>query len=208
MGLLCLSVFMGGCSVSVYRGLRSDRDQIASLASEVDRLRALRDQDQKQLTDAKNALDEKLRGEKGVNVSMNERGIVITFVSEVLFDSGKAELRTDAGSLLSKVGGIINEKASDRDIAIEGHTDNEPIQLSKWKSNWELSTARSLSVLKYLESRRVEPSRMRATGFGEYHPVASNDDSVGRQKNRRVEIIFLPKLTEKQRLMLSQSEQG
>ena len=79
---------------------------------------------------------------------------------------------------------------------IEGHTDNQPIKRSGWKSNWELSTARALSVLHYLSEKSVAEPRLAATGYGEYKPVATNDAREGRQKNRRVEIVILPK-TEK-----------
>jgi chemotaxis protein MotB len=81
-------------------------------------------------------------------------------------------------------------------IGIEGHTDNEPIKYSGWKSNWELSTARALSVLHYLiDEKGISPYRISAIGYGEYRPVTSNNTKEGRQLNRRVEIVILPKVT-------------
>jgi chemotaxis protein MotB len=89
---------------------------------------------------------------------------------------------------------VILKEAADFHIGIEGHTDNQPIKYSSWKSNWELSTARATSVLHYLESQGVKPYRMAAIGYGEYRPVDSNETEPGRRKNRRVEIIILPEL--------------
>ena len=203
---LMVGVFLiSGCSVTVYNGLKSDRRQIASLASEVERLRALKAQDDQDLNRARRELEEKLKGQEGVTVSQDERGLVVTFISEVLFDSGKADLRSESKPLIHTVSETIQEESS-RNIGIEGHTDNVPIKLSKWKSNWELSTSRAVSVLHYLESSGIAPVRMRATGFGEYHPVASNESSNGRQNNRRVEIIFLPKLTKQEMKVLKEAE--
>jgi len=124
----------------------------------------------------------------------------------VLFDSGKAKIRSEAHNVLDKVTKVINEKASDRNLAIEGYTDNEPIKKSGWKSNWELSTARATSVLHYLEERGIEPKKLQATGYGEYRPVASNDTVEGRQKNRRVEIIILPKMSKAESEFLKEHE--
>ncbi|MFH1782408.1 MAG: OmpA family protein, partial [Candidatus Omnitrophota bacterium] len=83
-------------------------------------------------------------------------------------------------------------------IGIEGHTDNEPIKYSGWKSNWELSTARATSVLHYIvDERGIAPERVSATGHGEFKPVSSNDTEDGKRQNRRVEIVVLPKNIEK-----------
>jgi chemotaxis protein MotB len=130
-----------------------------------------------------------------VKLEMAERGLVITFVAEVLFDSGKAKIRPEAHSALDKVAKVIRDKVSDREIGVEGHTDNEPIKHSGWKSNWELSTARATSVLHYLvDEGRLNPKKLSAIGYGEYRPVVSNDAAEGRQKNRRVEIVIMPKV--------------
>ena len=80
------------------------------------------------------------------------------FVAEVFFDSGKADLRPEAYPILDKVAEFLKEEVPDRNVAIEGHTDNEPIKYSGWKSNWELSTARALSVLHYLVDKKgIDP---------------------------------------------------
>ena len=80
---------------------------------------------------------------------------------------------------------------------IEGHTDNQPIKYSGWKSNWELSAHRALSVLHHLKDTGIAPERLSAIGYGEYRPVASNQSTQGQQLNRRVEIVILPRLVKK-----------
>jgi chemotaxis protein MotB len=149
-----------------------------------------------ELERAKSELEKRLQDEinnKQVQVEMEPKGLVITFVSEVLFDSGKAKLRKDSYSKLDKVASVLNTTVADLNVGIEGHTDNRPIKRSGWKSNWELSTSRALSVLHYLSDKSVAEPRLAAIGYGEYKPVASNDSREGRQKNRRVEIVILPK---------------
>ncbi len=82
----------------------------------------------------------------------------------------------------------------DNQVAVEGHTDNQPIKHSGWRSNWELSTARALAVLHYfVDTRGLPPTRFQVIGVGEQRPVASNETAQGRQQNRRVEIIIVPK---------------
>lgn len=185
--IVSISVALSGCTLIFQKGRRSDVEKISQLKS--------------QLTDlerAKAELESRLRSEiddKEVQVDMLDKGLVITFVSEVLFASGKADLRADSLSKLEKVASVLTTTVSDLDVGIEGHTDNVPIKHSGWKSNWELSTARALSVLHHLEDKEgIDPIRLSATGYGEFRPVASNATAEGKQKNRRVEIVILPKV--------------
>ncbi len=204
--ILVLMFVLSGCAVGFYKRSPNDMKKIEDLSAEVDRLKLLRGQDRRELDAARAELEKRLRGEAGVSVGMDERGVVVTFVSEVLFDSGKAKIRTEAHDVLDKVAKVINDKAADKNIAIEGHTDNEPIKKSGWKSNWELSTARATSVLHYLEDKGTAPNRMQATGYGEYRPVDTNDTKEGRQRNRRVEIIILPKMSKAEAEFLREHE--
>lgn len=184
--LLTCSVSLSGCTLVFQKGRRGDVEKISELKT--------------QLTDlerAKAELENRLRSEiddKEVNVQMHDKGLVITFVSEVLFNSGKAELREGSFKKLDKVASVLTTTVSDLNVGIEGHTDNVPIMHSGWKSNWELSTTRALSVLHYLEdSKNIDPRRLSATGYGEFQPVTSNATEQGKQQNRRVEIVILPK---------------
>jgi len=192
-----LSIFFSGCAINFYKGHPQDKVQIEQLKEEVQNLEKLRQQERQELLAAKNELAEKLRKEiegKYVGLELAEKGLVITFMAEILFDSGKAKLRTESYPALDKVAKVIKTKLSDRDIGIEGHTDNEPIKYSGWKSNWELSTSRAASVLHYLEKQGIDPNKLSAIGYGEYRPVSSNDTKENRRKNRRVEIVILPKI--------------
>ena len=126
-------------------------------------------------------------------LELTERGLVITFLSEVFFDSGTQEIREDGKESLKSVAKVLNQNVPNSNVAIEGHTDNQPIKYSSWKSNWELSSARALAVVHYLtEDCSVLPQRLSANGYGEYRPVAANNAQENMQKNRRVEIVILP----------------
>ena len=106
-----------------------------------------------ELAQTKRLLEERLSQEikdKQVRLQMMEKGLVITVVADVLFDSGKAKIRPEAYPILDKVATVLKENVPELNVGIEGHTDNLPIKSSGWKSNWELSTARALSVLHYL----------------------------------------------------------
>ena len=183
-----ISVALSGCTLIFQKGRRSDVEKISKLKS--------------QLTDlerAKAELESRLSSEiddNEVQVDMLDKGLVITFVSEVLFSSGKADLRSDSLSKLDKVASVLKTTVSDLNVGVEGHTDNVPIKRSGWKSNWELSSARALSVVHHLEDKEgIDPKRLSATGYGEFRPVASNATKAGKQENRRVEIVILPKTT-------------
>lgn len=185
-----------GCGVNFYAGRPSDVKRIRELAAEMDRIRLQKEAESQQLKEAQALLEQRLKKQIAANqvkLEMAERGLVVTFVSEVLFDSGKTAIRPEAREALANVAEVIREKVADRDIGIEGHTDNEPIKVSGWKSNWELSTARATSVLHLLEEEGVHPGQMVASGYGEHRPVAPNATSEERRKNRRVEIAILPK---------------
>jgi chemotaxis protein MotB len=188
--LLVVFVFaINGCAVIFQKGRSSDVEKIKTLEGQVQDLRS-----------TKSLLEERLSKEindKQVKLSMAEKGLVITFVAEVLFDSGKAKLRKESYPILNKVVVILQEEVPENSIGVEGYTDNIPIKYSRWNSNWELSAQRALSVLTYLESKGVSPTRLSATGYGEYKPVASNDTVEGRQTNRRVEIVILPRIVKR-----------
>ena len=189
--LLVISLLvLNGCTIVFQKGRRSDLEKIEILKGELTKLKEASKLLESDL--AQEIEDEKVR------LTMAEKGLVITFVAEVLFDSGKAKLRTDSLPILDKVVVILKEAVPDNRIGIEGHTDNDPIKHSRWKSNWELSAQRALSVLNHLESRDITPARLSAIGYGEYQPIVSNDLAEGRQVNRRVEIVILPKTVKEQ----------
>lgn len=124
-----------------------------------------------------------------VEIEASPRGLVLRIKDRVLFAVGSDELQPGAGKLLEVVADLARE--FEQDIAIEGHTDDRPIRTSRFPSNWELSTARATSVLRDMERRGIDITRMGVAGYAETRPVAPNDTSEGRQRNRRVEFIFL-----------------
>lgn len=131
-----------------------------------------------------------------VQISQLKGKLTLNMVDQILFDSGSADVKAEGKKVLDKVGEALN-KVADKDVRIEGHTDNKPLSAalqSKFPSNWELSTARATSVSRYLiEHDGVDPKRLGAAGYGEFRPKESNDTAEGRAKNRRIEIILVPK---------------
>lgn len=165
--------------------------EIARLNSELDSL----SNSGSDLVQAKADLEKSFESEMStgnVGIAMQARGLVVTVLDRVLFDSGKAELKSSSMTTLDKVVEILSDKVADNRIYVEGHTDNEPIRFSKWKSNWELSTHRALQVLHYFIGEKIDPRRIAAGGYGEYKPISDNASASGREKNRRVEIVISP----------------
>jgi chemotaxis protein MotB len=122
--------------------------------------------------------------------SVDERGLVISFLDNLLFDLGRSELRPQALPVLDRV--AVAVKGSTRVIRVEGHTDDLPIATVQYPSNWELSAARAISVTRYFIIKHgIEPRRLSATGFGEYRPLVANSNEENRKKNRRVDIVVL-----------------
>ena len=129
---------------------------------------------------------------KEINLAMTREGLVMRMSEHMLFGLGSADISAEALPLLQKVGAIISKTAYQ--IRIEGHTDNLPINTERYPSNWELSTARAVNVLRYfIKNHNVDPRRLAAEGFSEFHPLVANDSEENRKKNRRVEIIFIEK---------------
>ena len=131
-----------------------------------------------------------------VQITQLKGKLTLNMVDQILFDSGKAEIKGDGQKVLDKVGAALNGIA-DKDIRIEGHTDNKPISgalQGKYATNWELSTARATAVARYLQDHaKVDPSRLVAAGYGEFRPKTSNDTPEGRAQNRRIEIVLVPR---------------
>jgi chemotaxis protein MotB len=127
---------------------------------------------------------------KMVGFIVDERGLTVRFLDNVLFDLGQANLRQDALPLLDTVGAAL--KGNTRYMRVEGHADNLPINTSQFPSNWELSSARSIAVTRFLiEKHGMDPRRMSSLGYGEYRPLYNNTTEENRAKNRRVDVVIL-----------------
>lgn len=123
-----------------------------------------------------------------VEILIQEGSIHFRISSEILFPSGQSLLTSQGLALLEKLTDVLN--TTEHKIAIEGHTDNVPIQTERFPSNWELSTARATSVVRHLERSGVASIRLRATGYADTRPITPNDTPDGRATNRRVELIL------------------
>jgi len=133
------------------------------------------------------------RGE--VTISELQGRLTVNMVERILFDSGKAEVKTAGLEVLQRVGSIL-KGVQDKDIRVEGHTDNIPISAALAKTfptNWELSTARATDVVHFLQEKvGIDGQRMSACGFSQYQPVADNATAQGRAQNRRIQIVLVP----------------
>ncbi len=130
-----------------------------------------------------------------VQIRLAGERVLFRLASELLFSSGKVDIKPGAKNLLRKVAAALN-RYTNREVQIQGHTDNIPLSdrlIERWESNWELSAARATRVVRHLiEEGRVEPRRISGAGFGEYSPLADNATRAGRGKNRRLEIVIFP----------------
>jgi chemotaxis protein MotB len=134
--------------------------------------------------------------------------MVVQMASAILFSSGSADLgdqgRTTLGELAAVLIGI-----PDRNFQVAGHTDNVPTSSgSRYRDNWDLANARGVAVVRYLQEMGVDPRRLSAAGYGEYQAVSSNDTDVGREQNRRIEIVLMPSLDELPDLSSLEGETG
>jgi chemotaxis protein MotB len=133
---------------------------------------------------------------KEVDVQVLKGVVYISLADNMLYKSGSYEINARAAETLSKIAKIIKDY-KDYDVLIEGNTDNVPISKTNIRNNWDLSALRASSVVQALQNDYgVDPKRLTAGGRGEYNPVATNDTEVGKQRNRRTQIIITPKLDE------------
>ena len=131
---------------------------------------------------------------KEVDVQVLKGVVYISLADNMLYKSGSYEINDRAAETLSKIAKIITDY-KDYDVLIEGHTDDVPISRENIRNNWDLSCLRASSVVQALQTQYgVDPKRLTAGGRGEYNPVTTNDTAVGKQRNRRTQIIITPKL--------------
>ncbi len=131
---------------------------------------------------------------KEVDVQVLKGVVYISLADNMLYKSGSYEINERAAETLSKIAKIIMDY-SDYDVLVEGNTDNVPISRENIRNNWDLSCLRASSVVQFLQNRYgVDPKRLTAGGRGEYNPLATNSTEVGKQRNRRTQIIITPKL--------------
>jgi chemotaxis protein MotB len=136
------------------------------------------------------------KGEMSGKVEVNKEGLRITLEEQgelPFFESGKAEITQEMQEKIDKLSPILKKLNEKNEIIVEGHTDNIPIATKQFASNWELSTARATSVVRYMLSKDFDPRKISAIGYGEYRPIVANDTPENRRKNRRV--VFFVKMS-------------
>jgi chemotaxis protein MotB len=172
-----------------FESLETQRQQLA------DRIA----QDQQTIDELQRQIDElnktpaEATGFEGMDVAFDAAAgtITVTLENTILFDSGKATLKSATNKELDQILAVVRQKYADKDIDVVGHTDTDPIVKTKdlWKDNLELSAQRALSVARYLISHGIAEKQVRAAACGSARPVASNASATGKAKNRRVEIV-------------------
>ncbi len=194
VGVGCLALLQAaGCAINFAKRSPWDIQKLAELSDQLEQF--------KSLAELKGGEADELRRAKGLmeagvgedaKIGYDERGLVTRLLDQVLFDSGKAELRRSAYPVLDKVANVLKEFPN-QPIGVEGHSDNQPIKHSGWASNKALSIARAQAVADYLSERQsIRRDQITTVGHGEEQPIADNDSKAGRQQNRRVEIVMLP----------------
>ncbi|MGE5185599.1 MAG: OmpA family protein, partial [Acidobacteriota bacterium] len=127
-------------------------------------------------------------------VTRNGR-MIIALPNDILFDSGRTDVKTDGKTALAKVAQAL-ASVPDREFLVAGHTDNVPIKTELFPSNWELSTRRAVEVVHFLVSQGMNPRKLAAAGYGEFDPIAANDTADHRAQNRRIEIVLQPNISD------------
>jgi chemotaxis protein MotB len=166
------------------------------LASHETRIKALQ-REKEEATQAHSALEQQVRSElesKDITISELKGKLTVSILDRILFDSGEAVLKPEGEAILEKIASILTQYPN-RQVHVIGHTDNIPIRASarsRFPSNWELSTARATAAVRFLSERAgVDPRRLGAVGYGEFHPIADNATMDGRAKNRRIALVIL-----------------
>lgn len=159
----------------------------------------LKRQEQQNLESLKKQLDTYIK-ENGLTddleTKLNQSQLMITISDKALFASGEAVVKPEARQLAKAISNML-QQFPDYEVIVSGHTDNVPISTYEFPSNWDLSSVRALNFMKILLlNTNLDPKKFSAIGYGEYHPVASNDTAAGRAQNRRVEVSIIRKYTD------------
>ncbi|HEX9756735.1 MAG TPA: OmpA family protein [Nitrospiria bacterium] len=177
----------------------------AKQTAEINRLQQLseslkveKEETTKQIKDTYEELVQELEGEiqeGAIKITRVKEKLSMNLVEKILFDSGSSELKPQGIKVLKKVGQAL-QKVTDKEIRVEGHTDNVPVSnriAERFSSNWELSASRATTVARYLQEKEgVDPRRLAVSGYASYRPVVSNETPQGKAQNRRIEIVLVP----------------
>jgi chemotaxis protein MotB len=211
IGFISLSAWQKGRQLEEAQGQLAELRKTAEenqlrgeqLKEELDQSKAAMEELQREketVTKAQKSLEQEMRSaleSKEITISQLQGRLTVNILDHILYDSGEAVLKPEGEGVLQKIGGIL-EQYPKRQIHVIGHTDNIPIRASardRFPSNWELSTARATAAVRFLQEKGgVDPRRLGAVGYGEFHPIADNSSSEGRAKNRRIALVVLPEV--------------
>jgi chemotaxis protein MotB len=187
----------GGDLDRIKKELGARTTELAATKGEVEQLRRLREQAEREKAQFK-ALTDRFKGmiDSG-QLSVVKRGgrMMLKLPDEILFPSGSKRLKKGGRAALKEVVRVLIEVGGKREYVVAGHTDNVPLRRgARFKDNWELSTARANEVVHLMIDEGVPPEQLAAAGYASHDPIASNDTPEGRQQNRRLEIILMPNL--------------
>ncbi|MGH2898675.1 MAG: OmpA family protein, partial [Solirubrobacteraceae bacterium] len=177
--------------------IENERAGNASMRDELTAERAARaskEAEIQQLSGTYQSLVEQLESEvRSGDIEIEElRGrLQVRALDQILFDSGSVEIKPRGREVLVKIAQQL-AKVTDRQVRVEGHTDDVPIATPRFPSNWELSVGRAAAVARLLAEQGVSQQHLEVAGFGEFHPIAANDAPEGRARNRRIEIVLAP----------------
>ncbi|MFE8697307.1 flagellar motor protein MotB [Cytobacillus sp. FJAT-53684] len=200
------SAFTGGTGIFEYQSPMPEgqkQGEVASKNSENDDANSLdideellKKADQKELASTQEKVNSYIEANHlagKLQTSLTGEGLMVSIRDNVLFSPGSADVRPNDRNIANEISELLVMDPP-RDIIISGHTDNVPIGNAPFDSNWELSVMRAINFMKIiLKNEKLDPKKFSAKGFGEFQPVAPNDTSSGREKNRRVEILILPR---------------
>jgi chemotaxis protein MotB len=170
--------------------ISEQKEQINNLKYEVENINIKLNKEAVEFKNIEILIEKNLSDVKGLSVTRESRGLIIRLKDAVLFDAGSDIIKDKARVTLDRLAGVL--KNIPNSIRVEGHTDNKPIKTSRFPSNWELSTARSTNIIKYLiNNHKFSPEKLSAVGYGEYMPITSNSNIEGQATNRRVDFVIL-----------------
>ncbi|MGA2143304.1 MAG: OmpA family protein [Brevinematales bacterium] len=173
------------------------QSQVKSLSSEQAKFLQEKNQELSNLTMTHEKLEAAMQLEiANGDLKIQQLGdmLSVNFQDKIFFDSGSADIRNSGKKTLDKVAAVL-KSITNKEVRVEGYTDNVPIAPGyRWKfpSNWELSVARATTIVRYLQSQGIDPSLLKATGYGEYNPASSNDTPEGKAQNRKIAIELVP----------------
>jgi chemotaxis protein MotB len=179
----------------VNKELQSKNQQLEDKLNEVERYKGELEDKQKRINDLEGVKSDLQETVGVLETKIEGDRLKVSFEGDILFESGKHELREEGVNLLDSVFDILKQSSEKNDIFIAGHTDNVALRPdAQYDSNWTLSTYRALEVVKHLLKKGLPPERLTAAGYGEFKPIADNATEEGKAKNRRVELFLIPRI--------------